>query len=523
MNSAFFRTLIIFGVCVVLAIWLGFLVAGPMTYSSMAIYGLLGFILISPLLLRWHYPLMLLCWNFAAVVPFMPGRPSVGLTMILLSLGISVLQRTINRESQFIRVPQITVALLLMLAVVLVTAKMTGFGIRVFGSSVYGGHKYLYLVGGILGYFALSAKRIPPGRRNLYLALFFLGSISAAFGDLVGFLPRSGYFIYWFFQPFNMDELHTGAGIGEQVTRLNGAEYASLGIFSFMLARYGIRGIFFSRKPWRWVILFLAVVYGLLGGYRSLLIIFTLLFMIELFLEGLHRTKLMAIILSGGIIGALALIPLAEHLPVGIQRTLSFLPYKVSPEAKLDAQATLDWRLDMWNGLLPQIPGYLLLGKGYNINPLDYEFVMGPEASIQSAAENDPLALAEDFHNGPISVLIPFGIWGAIAFLWFIAAGIWVAYRNYRHGDPTLKTINSLLLAAFAARVIMFLIVGGDLSVDMMMFCGLLGLNVSFNGGVARRTRAGRPAPQPRETRSFNRISPTPLPAYQRQRPGTVQ
>jgi hypothetical protein len=518
MNSAFFRSLIIFGVCAVLAIWLGFLVAGPLTYSSLAIYGLLGFILISPLLLRWHYPLMLLCWNFAAVAPFVPGRPSVGLTMILLSLGISVLQRTVNRESQFIRVPQVTVALLIMLAVVMVTAKMTGFGIRVFGSSVYGGHKYLYLVGGILGYFALSAKRIPPERRNLYLALFFLGSISAAFGDLVGFLPHSGYFIYWFFQPFNLQELH--AGIDEQVTRLNGALYASLGIFSFMLARYGIRGIFFSRKPWRWVILVLAVVYGLLGGFRSLLMIFALLFMIEIFLEGLHRTKLMAIILSGGILGGLALIPLAVHLPVGFQRTLSFLPYKVSLEAKLDAQATLDWRVAMWNALLPQIPEYLLLGKGYNINPLDYEFVMGPEASIHSTAQNDPLALANDFHNGPISVLIPFGIWGAIAFLWFIAVGIWVAYRNYRYGDPTLKTINSLLLAAFATRVIMFFIVGGDLSSDMMILCGLLGLNVSFNGGVARRVHAGRPAPQLKPVRGFARIPSAPLPAYQRQRPG---
>jgi hypothetical protein len=514
MNSAFFRSLIIFGVCVVLAIWLGFIVAGPLTYSSLAVYGLLAFILTFPIFLRWHYPLLLFCWNFTAVAPFVPGRPSMGLTMILLSLGISVLQRAINRESQFIRVPQITVALLLMLAVVVVTAKMTGFGIRAFGSNIYGGHKYFYLLGGILGYFALSAKRIPPGRRNLYLALFFLGSISAAFGDLVGFLPRSFYVIYWFFQPFNLQELHVS--VGEQVTRLNGALIASLGIFSYMLARYGIRGIFFSRKPWRVVILFLAVVYGMLGGYRSLLMIFALLFMIQLFLEGLHRTKLMAIILSGGVIGALALIPLSSHLPVGLQRTLSFLPYKISTEAKLDAQATLDWRLNMWSALLPQIPEYLLLGKGYTINPLDYEFVMGPQASIHSTAQNDPLALANDFHNGPISVLIPFGIWGAIAFLWFIAVGIWVACRNYRYGDPTLKTINSLLLAAFVTRIIMFFVVGGDLSSDMMTLCGLLGLNVSFNGGVARRVRVTRPAPEPQPAPGFARRPSAPLPSFQR-------
>ena len=514
MNSAFFRSLVIFAACVVLAIWLGFLVAGPVTYSSLAIYGFLAFVLIFPILLGWHYPLMLLCWNFAAVVPFVPGRPSLGLTMILLSLGISVLQRTINRESQFIRVPQITVALFLMLGVVMVTAKITGFGIRAFGSSIYGGHKYFYLFGGILGYFALSAKQIPPKHRNLYLALFFLGSVSAAVGDLVGFLPHQFFVIYWFFQPFNLESLHIG--VEEQVTRLNGALYASLGIYSFMLARYGIRGIFFSRKPWRWVILLLTMAYGLIGGYRSLLMVFALLFMIELFLEGLHRTKLMAVILSVGILGALALIPVSEHLPVGLQRTLSFLPYKVSTEAKLDAQATLNWRLDMWNSLLPQIPEYLLLGKGYTINPLDYEFVMGPEASIHSTAQNDPLALAEDFHNGPISVLIPFGIWGAMAFVWFIAVGLWVVCRNYRYGDPTLKTINSFLLAAFATRTIMFFLVGGDLSTDMMVFSGLLGLNVSFNGGVARRVRVSRTEPQPQPTGRFGRMPRPPLPAFQR-------
>jgi hypothetical protein len=63
--------------------------------------------------------------------------------------------------------------------------------------------------------------------------------------------------------------------------------------------------------------------------------------------------------------------------------------------------------------------------------------------------------------------------------------------------------------------------VGGDLSTDMMIFCGLLGLGVSFNGGVARRVRANRSAPQPGETSSFNQMSPTPLPAFQRRLPKT--
>src|SRR6516162_1705367 len=107
--SALLRSFIVFGVCVVLAVWLGFLLAGPLTYSSMVIYGVLGLLLVSPVFLQWHYPLMLLGWNMVVVVLFMPGRPLVCLPLIALSLGISILRRMINRETKFISAPPVTV------------------------------------------------------------------------------------------------------------------------------------------------------------------------------------------------------------------------------------------------------------------------------------------------------------------------------------------------------------------------------------------------------------------------------
>jgi len=519
MNNVFLRTLIIYTACVVLAIWLGFMLAGPLTYSSLFVYGTLAFLLFLPVLLRWHFPLLLFCWNFSAVAIFVPGRPSVGLAMIFLSLGISVVQRMISREHQFIRVPQITIPALCLLGVVAFTAKMSGFGLRVFGNGLYGGSKYVYLIGGILGYFALSAQRIPPERRNLYLGLYFLGGVTAAIGDLVSYLPPSFYSIYWFFNPYSFQQ---SVGVSEHITRLNGTMLASLGIVSFMLARYGLRGIFLSRKPWRWIVLVLVMGCGLLGGYRGFAMTLALILMIQFFLEGLHRTKLLTFFLSAGLVVALALIPLLSHLPLGIQRALSFLPYNVSLEAKLDAQGTLDWRLNMWQALLPQIPQYLLLGKGYNINPLDYEFVMGPDAAIHSAfAQNDALALAESFHNGPISVLIPFGIWGAIGFLWLVLAGLRVLHLNYRYGDADMKTINSLLLAVFAAHVIMFLFIGGDFSSDSMSFFGVLGLSVAFNGGVRRSVRVMQPVAETATRGRFIQTPRQPAPAFQRRLPGT--
>lgn len=46
--SALFRSLIVYAVCVVLAICLGYLLTGPLTYSSLFLYGGLFFLLVSP-------------------------------------------------------------------------------------------------------------------------------------------------------------------------------------------------------------------------------------------------------------------------------------------------------------------------------------------------------------------------------------------------------------------------------------------------------------------------------------------
>ena len=99
------------------------------------------------------------------------------------------------------------------------------------------------------------------------------------------------------------------------------------------------------------------------------------------------------------------------------------------------------------------------------------------------------LALSGDYHNGPLSVILPFGIWGAIAFVWFLIAGIWALNRNRHYGDPALRTVNTFLFTSFVAKIISFIFIFGALSSDMAAFAGLLGLSISLNGGVCRLVR----------------------------------
>jgi hypothetical protein len=196
-----------------------------------------------------------------------------------------------------------------------------------------------------------------------------------------------------------------------------------------------------------------------------------------------------------GIMAAVAIVPLAPKLPFTVQRALAFLPLNLNSEVRNSAQNSTEWRVNMWKALLPQVPQYLLLGKGLAISTEDYNEMMGGSALGLAAGRfdpsQDPLALAYDYHSGPLSVIIPFGIGGAIVFLWLLAAGLRVMYCNFRYGDPSLQTFNLFMFVNFLVSILMFMIVYGAMSNEMAGFAGAIGLSISLNGGMCRR-----PAPQ---------------------------
>lgn len=488
MNNApaILRTLIIYAVIVPLALFIGYMLANPLDTSTFMEAGFIALVLVFPILLRWHQPLLILSWNLNAMLFFLPGRPYLWLAMAVLSLGITVLQRATGGVKQLISVTPVTLSLVFLIAVVVFTAMMTGVGLRTFGSEVYGAHRYVNLLGGIIGYFALSTRRIPPGHAGWYVALFFLSGLTGFITDLTTLLMGSAWqYIYLIF-PYNA-YAQPSLDTNDNLLRFGGAWPVSLAIFSFMLAKYGIRGIFLSGKHWRWVVFGFAPAYLLLGGFRGFVMYLMILFALQFYMEGLHRTKLLPILAILGVLMVALAIGFSQRLPHSIQRALSFLPIQVDQQVQQNADQSLNWRLDMWTALLPEVPKYLLLGKGYVVSKVDFDSLTGNDAAIHVGSgfvENDWMAVAGVYHNGPLSVVMTFGIWGTIAFVWFVAAGAWVLYRNYRYGDPTLQTVNLFLLVAYVARLIFFLGIYGALDDDMWNFAGYLGLGIALNGGV---------------------------------------
>ena len=79
MNSnnapAIIRTLIIYALCVPLAVWIGIMLADPFDVSTFSYAGILTLVLLSPILLRWHHFLLVTTWNLGMTLFFLPGHP----------------------------------------------------------------------------------------------------------------------------------------------------------------------------------------------------------------------------------------------------------------------------------------------------------------------------------------------------------------------------------------------------------------------------------------------------------------
>jgi hypothetical protein len=511
-THAIIRTLIIYAVCVPLAVWIGFMLANPFDRSAYSYAGILGLVLCTPLLLRWHHFLLVTTWNLGLTIFFLPGTPPIWLLMTALSLGISVLQRTVNSKAHFISAPSITWPLIFFVAVVLFTAKLTGgIGLHSLGNEMAGGKSYVLLLMGILGYFAMTAQQIPPRRVKLYVSLFFLAGCTAIIGDLASHVPSSLYFIFAFF-PADFYSMDNAPGMVDFHARYGGVGNTGVAGFFFMLACYGSRGIFLSGRLWRPVVFGLFTVMIFFGGFRSAIILCGSVFLIQCYLERLHHTKVFPVFIFAGMIAVTLIVPFADKLPFTFQRALAFLPLKLDPVARKNAEDTEVWRLQIWKDALPTVPQYLLLGKGYAISQNDLQ--IATSQNFHYASDIQSVDIAGNYHSGPLSVVIPFGIWGVIALFWFWIASLRALYLNYRYGDSGVRAINIFLLACFIARIFLFLIIFGGLYGDMNAFASIIGLSVSINGGIRRAVAVKAPVMAESQARPL--VRPRFQPFFQR-------
>ena len=490
----FHRLLIAYAVAIPLALMLGYLVATP-DMASVAVVGMVLFVLLVPLLIQWSHPLLILCWNSAFIVGFLPGSLPLWMVFAGLTFGMGMIHRLMGRRN-FLRVPELTRPILFLAAVVLLTGRLRGgLGMRLLGGTSFGGKYYFFILAAIMGYFALTSERISPLKSERAVKWYFLSGATWGMSNLLYGLGPVFFMLYYIVSPdpaYGQASADFNEGV---VKRFGGLGSTGSTLACFVLARWGLRGALDVSKPWRLLLLLAAIVASLFSGFRSQAAFLGILLVVQFIAEGLWKTPVLPVLCAAGLLGLAPFLFFTNKMPAAVQRSLASLPVDIDPNVRAEAEASTEWRWEMWGVVWREVPKYLLLGKGYAIDPVD--LYLTAEATRSGLLRDYEVALfAGDYHNGPLSVLMPFGIFGMIAFLWLLGAGVMVLYYNYRYGEARLKQVNLALLSYFLTQSLFFFVVFGAFSSELSVFLGILGFSVSLNGGMCRKTdpRARQPA-----------------------------
>ena len=89
-SSTLVRSLVIYGICVPLALFLGYMLGGledPLFLlspgnSSFWMVGSILAVLVAPFFLKWHHAWVIASWNVSAVLFFAPGRPHFWMPLV---------------------------------------------------------------------------------------------------------------------------------------------------------------------------------------------------------------------------------------------------------------------------------------------------------------------------------------------------------------------------------------------------------------------------------------------------------
>ena len=79
------KVLITYAVCIQLAILVGYTLTDPLDYGTLGIFGLIALLLLSPVFIKWHYPIMLFGLAAPIYCFFLKGNPPLGQVVVLLS------------------------------------------------------------------------------------------------------------------------------------------------------------------------------------------------------------------------------------------------------------------------------------------------------------------------------------------------------------------------------------------------------------------------------------------------------
>ncbi|MDW7981020.1 MAG: hypothetical protein RMH97_10680, partial [Verrucomicrobiales bacterium] len=105
------RSQAIFGLCIPLAILVGYLLARPYESTTLAVLVFLFAVIFCPLAIRWYHPALLITWNAAITPFFLIGWVHLWTALAIVGLAVALANRAVDPERRFLNAPGVTRAL----------------------------------------------------------------------------------------------------------------------------------------------------------------------------------------------------------------------------------------------------------------------------------------------------------------------------------------------------------------------------------------------------------------------------
>lgn len=415
-----------------------------------------------------------------------PGLPQGLQVLHVLMFGLTVLlfARNIIEKKNRGKRDLSDLFLIGFMLVILITAMTRGFGLRALGSEGWGGMSYIKLF--ITSSFLLVVKSLKVTekqfRKALYLLLIFSTLPTAA--QLVFTLSGGSIYVQYMFI-----EAYVGGLLSSLQASTSGGtvRYHMLGSVAMIVMMFGmilVPSYGPLNKVIRAMIVMLAIALAGLSGFRGQIItIMGTLILIVLLQGSKNYVRRMGGIILVAFIGLLLLYPVIPFLPPAIQRSFSWLPFAPIPwDIKFEATYSATTRFLVWDMAWREIPDYLLIGKGFMVNPSDLMALTVRQDWVLNAF------LGHNYHSGPLSLLLDTGVFGFFFATGFLITSSFEMFRRLKDvkDPPIMRRAYIFFLASHLFTVPSYYIIFGDVRESFpVIFLNLSIMHVLRNSCIA--------------------------------------
>lgn len=376
--------------------------------------------------------------------------------------------------------------------IVIATALVRGTGFAIFGGESWGGGKYITMAMLFFLYFSVRKFQFRKGH-VLWLiwgGIFATGML--ALGQfLFSYTGGRTYFINQFM------EIQAASAAGSELLS-NDAAVVRYSHFRWLAYAILPLSLFWpQRKILSLLFAVIAAVLMLLTGFRSEVASIGMVY----FLCGLVLTKrkkeFLFFIAAAGMVGYGLLLLFADILPDAMIRSVSFLPgVEASGAVAESARKSTEWRFLVWEYCLREAPRYFLIGRGLAFDVAQWAWL---QVSVYSSPEF--FYGTHSYHNGPLALLLDFGVFGLITMTGFFISSSMDAIRRLR----SIKAKNTIyykfavyMTVLHIWMVVKFYLIYGDLnyylSRMMIIYTTLLAvLSFMQQSSAETQTSSGMP------------------------------